>query len=150
VQRGLRHPPSFFVCAGLAIGGALAVGIATRAQPNALALLPGMDGCLTAGVVAFGLALLHGLSYQAALGILAPIAVIQAIGAASTGASVPAVLGVEAVVVGLVGCLLRARAPSHAAHVGSRAVPVLEKTIQGRGGAPWGATSEGGIESHAS
>lgn len=93
--------------------GAISVAVASR-QDRAFDLVPSMEGCLTAGVVGFALALLAGVAYRRALVLLSPIVAIQAMGALLHNASVPAVIGIEAVVVGLVGTglALRARTPA--------------------------------------
>jgi hypothetical protein len=102
----------------LVSGSALAIGAVMR-NPNALAMLPGVDGCLTAGVVGVLLALLEGIPYRATvLFLAAPIAAVQLAATKAIGVNFFPMLGLEMAAVGLFGLPLSrlpALAPRRAA-----------------------------------
>ncbi|MFO0755011.1 MAG: hypothetical protein U0359_00850 [Byssovorax sp.] len=87
----------------LLAGGVAAVTFASLTNPAALHFVPAMDGCLTVGCVAFLLALLAGVPYRQALGFIVPLVGVQVVATQVHGASVFAVFGIEAMVIGLVG-----------------------------------------------
>lgn len=65
-----------------------------------------MDGCLTAGCIGFCLALLAGAPFRQALLLLLPIVGVQVVGTQVHHASLLGALGVEALVVGLIGAAI--------------------------------------------
>jgi len=79
----------------------VAFGVVTERQP--FAMLPGMDGALTMGILGFAFALLHGIRYRDVLRALIPVLGIQIGGCLVHGESVPAIVGLELTVVGVVG-----------------------------------------------
>ena len=81
----------------------MALGFATHAQPYAATL--GYDSAMTVGVLAFGFALAHGLSYRKTLEILTPLVLVQIVGAVRQGVS-PAPIGTELVIFSAVGFAL--------------------------------------------
>jgi hypothetical protein len=66
-------------------------------------MLPGFDGCLTAGIVGALLALLHGIPFRATVLLLLPIAAVQVGISARLGVSFLPMLGIEMAAVGLMG-----------------------------------------------
>ena len=82
----------------------LAYGYATQRAP--LDLLPGLDGALTCGGLVLLLGIASGRSYRETLTMLIPIAAVQAGSCALSRASMPAVLGLEATIIGIVGIAL--------------------------------------------
>jgi hypothetical protein len=84
---------------------AIAIGFVTHAQPYAATL--GYDSAMTVGVLAFLFALAHGLPYKRALEILAPLVLVQIIGAIRIRAS-SAPIGTELVIFAAMGMLLLA------------------------------------------
>lgn len=99
----------------LAAGSALWLTSVLR-NPAALQMLPGIDGCLAAGLVGALLALLHGVPYRVTIfGLMVPIALIQVAACAAVHVSFVPMLGVEMAVLGLFGVVMnRATAPSRA------------------------------------
>jgi hypothetical protein len=83
---------------------AVAHSVVTQREP--FAMLPGMDGALTAGLLGFAFAMLHGLRYGDVLRALVPVLGIQIGGCLVHGESVVAIVGLEFLVVGLVGMVL--------------------------------------------
>jgi hypothetical protein len=108
-----KSAPSF-LRSDIALAGAVTLcgaigmvyGVVTQRQP--FAMLPGMDGALTAGLLGFGFALLHGLRYRDVLRMLIPVLGIQVGGCLVHGESVVAIIGLELTVVGMVGLALAA------------------------------------------
>ena len=88
-------------------------GVTSVHQP--FAMLPGMDGALTMGVLGFVFALLHGLRYRSVLQMLIPVLGIQIGGCLAHGESVVAVVGLELTFVGAVGVAMAA-VLSHISH----------------------------------
>ncbi|AGP35111.1 hypothetical protein SCE1572_11675 [Sorangium cellulosum So0157-2] len=87
----------------LGSGALLWIRAALR-TPSALALLPGADGCLTAGIVGVLLALLHGIPYRTALvSLAAPLVLVQVVASELAGSSFLPVLGIELTALGLFG-----------------------------------------------
>jgi len=72
-------------------------------DPNAMAMLPSLDGCLVVGIVSVLLALLHGLPYRSALVLVLPVVGIQLGACLAAGVSFFPMLGLELLVVGLFG-----------------------------------------------
>jgi hypothetical protein len=104
----MQQPPhryfssSWLAAALVASGSALWVSAALR-KPGALSMLPGFDGCLTAGIVGALLALLHGIPFRATVLLLLPIAAVQVGISARLGVSFLPMLGIEMAAVGLMG-----------------------------------------------
>ncbi|WP_437601757.1 hypothetical protein [Sorangium sp. So ce590] len=87
----------------LGSGALLWIRAALR-DPGALELLPGAEGCLTAGIVGVLLALLHGVPYRTALlSIAAPLVLVQVLASELAGSSFLPVLGIELTALGLFG-----------------------------------------------
>ncbi|WP_437691482.1 hypothetical protein [Sorangium sp. So ce176] len=100
----LRSSGNLPIALVLLVGGALLWLRAAQRTPSALALLPGADGCLTAGIVGVLLALLHGIPYRTALLSAAlPIALVQLLASELAGFSFLPVLGIELTAFGLFG-----------------------------------------------
>ena len=95
---------------GLLATGIVLLAVASWQGPAAFHFVPAMDGCLTMGIVGFGLALAAGVPYQQALTLLVPIAGVQLLGARLHQASMFAIFGIEAAAFGLVGAALALRA----------------------------------------
>lgn len=95
---------------GLLTAGLASILYASRGGPTAFHFVPALDGCLTAGVVAFILALLDGQPFRSAVLLLVPIVAIQSIGTQQHHSSWFAVVGIEAMVFGVIGTLLSLRA----------------------------------------
>jgi hypothetical protein len=87
----------------LAVAGMLATGMAFATRRDALSIAPALDAELAMTHLGFVLALLHGLPYRRALYILAPAVLLMTVAAARQGESIPALLGVTAIVYGLLG-----------------------------------------------
>jgi hypothetical protein len=68
-------------------------------------MLPGFDGCLTAGIVGALLMLLHGIPFRTTVLVLMPIAAVQVGISARLGVSFLPMLGVEMAAVGLMGAV---------------------------------------------
>lgn len=93
------------ILAGLGLAG-VAYAASTQAQP--FAMLPGMDGALTMGVLGFGFALLHGMRYRDVLRMLIPVLGVQVGGCLVHGESIVAIVGLELAFVGVVGIAMAA------------------------------------------
>lgn len=92
--------------AALAIAGAAAITFAVAHRWNPQELNPGVEGCLTAGVVAFILTLLHRLPYGSAVALTAPIVALEYTATAVAGGPAMGVVGVQLTVMGLLGLVL--------------------------------------------
>ncbi|WP_437579390.1 hypothetical protein [Sorangium sp. So ce887] len=87
----------------LGSGALLWIRAALR-DSDALVLLPGAEGCLTAGIVGVLLALLHGIPYRTALlSIAAPLVLVQVLASELAGSSFLPVVGIELTALGLFG-----------------------------------------------
>ncbi|KYF57734.1 hypothetical protein BE08_36445 [Sorangium cellulosum] len=126
-KMAIRSSGNLPIALVLLVGGALLWLRAAQRTPSALALLPGVDGCLTVGIVGVLLALLHGIPYRTALlSVAVPIALVQLVASELAGFSFLPVLAIELTAFGLFGLPLsrlpRRRAASaparshHAAH----------------------------------
>jgi hypothetical protein len=103
------------------MGGALVL-VALRMRWNPQDLNPGIEGCLTVGVVGFILALLHPLEYRHAVLISAPVVAVQYGACLAVGGPAAGVVGIELIIFGFVGlgmALHRSR-PAPAAEGDSR------------------------------
>ncbi len=84
--------------------GALLWVRAALREPGALVLLPGAEGCLTAGIIGVLLALLHGIPYRTALlSVAAPLVLVQVLASELAGSSFLPVVGIELTALGLFG-----------------------------------------------
>ncbi|MGK3995909.1 hypothetical protein [Sorangium sp. So ce1024] len=123
-KTAIRSSGNLPIALVLLVGGALLWLRAAQRTPSALAMLPGVDGCLTAGVVGVLLALLHGIPYRTALvSVAVPVVLIQLAVSKIAGFSFLPVLGIELTAFGLFGLPLSrlprrraASAPAHAPH----------------------------------
>lgn len=91
--------------------GTVTLLVALVKDRGALAMSPGVEGCLTAGIVAIALALSEGLSYSTCLMAVLPVAFAQYLGCRAAGESALAVLGLEGLIIGLFG-LVAGRFPA--------------------------------------
>jgi hypothetical protein len=87
----------------LAGAGPLLIAIAFARNPHPFNMLPGMDGAFTCGQLGFVLAMLHGIKFRRALQLMLPIVAIELACCIIHQVSGFAVLGVQALLYGLVG-----------------------------------------------
>ena len=100
----------------LAAAGVAAVIFAIAHRWNPQELNPGIEGCLTAGVVGFVMALLHPLPYGSAVALTAPIVAVEYTSSVVAGGPAVGVVGVQLAVMGMIGLavgLATRRAPEH-------------------------------------
>ncbi len=95
--------------------GAAALALAMHAGWSPGDMLPGIEGCLTAGVVGTVLALLHPMEYWRAVAWSAPIMVVEYASCAFAGGPALGVVGLHLVLAGLLGIVLALRAQPAAA-----------------------------------
>ncbi len=110
------------IVVGLLAAGAVMLALAVRRDPHALQMLPGLDGCLTAGIVGLLLALLEGLPFRRSLAILAPVVALQVIACRAASTSPLPVLGIELLAYGALGALITGRSRQQA-QAASREAP---------------------------
>jgi hypothetical protein len=98
------------------LAGGLALLVAHRVHWHPQDMSPGVEGCLTATVLAFVLALLHPLSYGRALVLSVPLVAGEYLACAyAEGAPMGlAVVGMHLVVMGFAGLALARRDPQPA------------------------------------
>jgi hypothetical protein len=102
--------------------GLMAVAIAHRWNPQDMN--PGIEGCLTAGVLGFLLCLLHPMSYATAASVTAPLVAVEYAATAVAGGPAVGVVGIQLVIMGMIGLSLgglTARAPEREAAVQAEA-----------------------------
>jgi hypothetical protein len=101
----------------ISLAGIALVLLGMRAHWNPQDLNPGVEGCLTATVVGFGMALLHPVPYARALAICAlPTAAQYFICAyAAVAATGLGITGIQLVLMGFVGIAFALREPREAA-----------------------------------
>jgi hypothetical protein len=104
---------------GVTAAGAAAMLFAFRAHWSPPDLDPGIEGCLTAGMAGFVMAMLHPLPYGRALALCAPVVVAEYFTLRHTaGTAIGAgLVGVQLVFMGFVGLALALHEPSPAAPV---------------------------------
>ena len=90
----------------LTLVGVAAVVFAIAHRWNPQELMPGIEGCLTAGVVGFIMALLHPVSYGNAVVIVAPIVAVEYVATAAAGGPAVGVVGIQLAFMGLLGLVL--------------------------------------------
>ncbi|NUQ74003.1 MAG: hypothetical protein HUU21_10645 [Polyangiaceae bacterium] len=91
------------------VAGAIALIIAPLRDKSAFVMSPGLEGCLTAGVVGLALAILGGIGYRGTVALALPIFVAQFLGCRGSGEPVLATLGLEALMLGLLGIVMTPR-----------------------------------------
>ena len=87
----------------LAASGPVLIAIAFARNPHPFNMLPGMDGAFTCGQLGFVLAMLHGIKFRRALQLMLPIVAIELACCIIHQVSGFAILGVQALLYGLVG-----------------------------------------------
>lgn len=94
--------------------GAAAMFFALRAHWKPGDLDPGIEGCMTAGIVGFGMAMLHPLPYRWALGLCAPVLAAECLVMRYAGGTATAVglVGIQLVIMGLAGLATALREPT--------------------------------------
>ncbi|MEM1031773.1 MAG: hypothetical protein AAGN82_15585 [Myxococcota bacterium] len=111
-MRGWSLSAFFGTPLGMAVcftgAGVAGLGYAFLTRRDPLALLPGLDGTLVCGVLALLMLMAAGRTYREAVTALVPIAAVQVAVCTLSRTSLPALLGLEALVVGLVGLALSA------------------------------------------
>lgn len=93
----------------LAVVGGGALFAALLRDKNALTMTPGVEGSLTAAVVGVALALSEGVAYTTVVMTAVPIFLMQYFACRNAGEPSLALLGLEGVIVGLVGLIAPAR-----------------------------------------
>lgn len=93
----------------LIVVGAVALIIAPMRDKSAFVMSPGLEGCLTAGVVGLALAILGGVGYRTTVALALPIFLAQYLGCRGSGEPVLATLGLEALLLGLLGIVMAPR-----------------------------------------
>ncbi len=91
---------------GLTAGGTASIVLAFTLRAHPFDMSPAMDGVYTCGLLGIVLPLLHGVGWRRALRIAVPIAMVQLACFVSRGVMALAPLGVEALLVGLVGMVV--------------------------------------------
>lgn len=94
---------------GATLLGGLLLYLAMRAHWNPGDMLPGVEGCLTAGLVGTVLLLLHPMPYARAVLISAPILSIEYWACAVTGGPAVGIVGLQLLIVGFAGLVLGSR-----------------------------------------
>jgi hypothetical protein len=100
----------------LAAAGPVLIAIAFARNALPFNMLPGMDGAFTCGQLGFVLAILHGINFRRALQLMLPIVAIELACCIIHNVSGFAVLGVQALLYGLIGLWVTApvrRASEH-------------------------------------
>lgn len=115
------------VALGSTLLGGVLLFLAMRARWSPMDMLPGVEGTLTAGVVATVLLLLQPIPFARAMLYSAPILAIEYWAMASTGAPAVGILGVQLLIVGFIGLALATRAPSRAAEASREAREAAEQ-----------------------
>ncbi|MFT3773519.1 MAG: hypothetical protein QM820_49720 [Minicystis sp.] len=90
--------------------GGLFFYLALRARWNPHDVNPGIDGCLTAGVVGTILAILAPMEYWRALLLTAPVMALEYWACAAVGGSALGIVGLHLIIVGFIGLGLGVRA----------------------------------------
>jgi hypothetical protein len=93
------------VGSSLAAVGAAVLLVACLRDQSALSMSPGLEGCLTVGVVGVALALSEGIAYATAVAITLPVLLLQFVACRAAGEPVLAMLGLEGLVIGLFGLI---------------------------------------------
>jgi hypothetical protein len=108
-MRGLLQVKQATVGSLFTVAGAFALVIATLRDKGAFVMSPGLEGCLTAGVVGLALAILGGVGYRTTVALALPIFLAQYLGCRGSGEPVLATLGLEALMLGLLGIVMAPR-----------------------------------------
>ena len=93
----------------LAVAGSGALFAALLHNKMALTMTPGVEGSLIAAVVGVALALSEGVAYTTVVMTAIPIFIMQYLACRSVGEPSLALLGLQGVIVGLVGLIAPAR-----------------------------------------
>lgn len=91
------------LASALTLVGVALVLVALRMRWNPHELNPGIEGCLTVGVVGFLFALLHPLEYRHAVLVSAPVVAVQVGACLAVGGPAAGVVGIELIIFGLTG-----------------------------------------------
>ncbi|HZF50018.1 MAG TPA: hypothetical protein VE093_15270 [Polyangiaceae bacterium] len=91
------------------VGGAAALLVAPLRDKSAFVMSPGLEGCLTAGVVGLALALAGGAGYLATALLALPILLVQLLACQGSGEPALATLGIEALMLGILGFVMTPR-----------------------------------------
>jgi hypothetical protein len=89
----------------LAAVGAAVLLVAHLRDQSALSMSPGLEGCLTVGVVGAALALSEGIAYATVVAITLPVLLLQFVACRAAGEPALAMLGLEGLVIGLFGLI---------------------------------------------
>ena len=102
-NRGRIESKQALVGAFFTVAGVAAIVTAPILDKSAFIMSPGLEGSLTAGVVGLGLAVVGGVSYLTTAAIALPIFIAQYLGCRGSGEPALAMLGLEALMLGLAG-----------------------------------------------
>jgi len=103
-----------YVALGATLLGGLLLFLALRARWNPEDMLPGVEGCLTAGVLATILLLLHPLPYARAMLLSAPVLAIEYWACVVSGGPAVGIVGLHLIIVGFIGLAVITRGPNAA------------------------------------
>lgn len=105
-ETGIRVERDSWLAPGLLLLGVAAILYATLHADRAQDMNPGLEGAVTAGVLAPVLLLIHGLRFSEMLKTVAPIWLLQLVATAAVSGPVVAGLGIDLCVTGAVGILI--------------------------------------------
>ena len=105
-ETGIRGERDSWLAPGLLLAGVAAILYATLHADRAQDMNPGVEGAVTAGVLAPMLLLVHGLRFSEMLKAVAPIWLLQVTATAAVSGPVVSGLGIDLCLTGAVGILI--------------------------------------------
>ena len=105
-ETGIRGERESWLAPALLVAGVAAIVFAGVHAGSAQDMNPGVEGAVTAGVLAPILLLLHGLSFSEMLKTVAPIWLMQVTATAAVNGAVASGIGIDLCVTGAIGILM--------------------------------------------
>lgn len=108
-MRAKAGPKDLYVGMAAMLLGGILLFLAMRARWNPGDMLPGVEGTLTASVMAIVLLLLHPIPYARAMLYSLPVVAIEYWACAATGGPAVGIVGLQLLVSGFLGLVLGSR-----------------------------------------
>lgn len=121
-MRAKASSKDLYLGLGATLLGGLLLYLAMQARWSPGDMLPGVEGCLTAGLVGTVLLLLHPMPYARAVLISAPVLSIEYWACAVSGGPAVGLVGLQLMIVGFVGLILGTRGAAASADTRADAV----------------------------
>lgn len=128
-MRSKASPRDLFAALATTLLGGLLLFLTLRARWDPLDMNPGVEGCLTAGVIGTILLLLARIPYQQALLFASPVLALEYWAVHAVGGPAVGVVAIHLIVIGFIGLAISPRNPQAEAEGSPASGPKPRRTV---------------------